>query len=90
MWATASGDHSSGRTPSLHTSQPCSDQIIATLLVVLLDGRFGSTVNPRSAVRNVGFAARFGQKRTVTFAVRLPNSGRLTVDSSSRISKRVD
>lgn len=34
--------------------------------------------------------ALIGPLRTVTFAVRLPNSGRLTVDSSSRISKRVD
>ena len=28
-------------------------------------GWIGSTVNPQSAVRNVGFAARFGQFRTI-------------------------
>ena len=31
--------------------------------------RNGSTVNPQSAVRNVGFTARLGQKRTVNVRV---------------------
>ena len=36
--------------------------------VHFINGRFGSTVNPQSAVRNVGFAARFGQGLTLEFS----------------------
>ena len=57
--------------------------------VHFINGSFGSTVNQRSAVRNVGFAARFGQERSLPRGIALLNSDRWG-SNASRLQNRLE